>query len=161
VPSGNVLLAENSNSFHHSSPSNYHHTGTSNQEMPSAPPADAFYGTPAEYNITDPQTATRYINGRPVKAKNAHLPDAVLVFKEKRKQRTVLASCTGGVVGFFTLGPLGAVIGATGGYAAAKSVGKVRERKLLRKCTSQQQQNHAAAVVHTTSTAPIHSAEVV
>jgi hypothetical protein len=37
-------------------------------------------------------------------------------------------------VGLVTAGPLGAVVCATGAYAAAKTVGKHREHRLLEKC---------------------------
>jgi len=75
---------------------------------------------------------SRYIrkHGMRINRKNAHLPEPVLRFKQKRKQRTVAATWTGGIVGLVTLGPVGAAIGAGGAYAAAKSVGKQRERKM-------------------------------
>jgi hypothetical protein len=80
------------------------------------------------------QQQPRIVNGRVVKAKHAHLPDAVLEFRAKRQQRTVVATVTGGAVGLVTAGPLGAVVCATGAYAAAKTVGKHREHRLLEKC---------------------------
>ena len=90
----------------------------------------------------DQQQQQRYFNGKPVKAKHAHLPDSVLAFKADRKRRTVMATCTGGAVGLIALapvmGPFGAVIGATSAYAAAKSVGKHRERKLTEHAMLQQ-----------------------
>jgi hypothetical protein len=55
-------------------------------------------------------------------------------FRAKRQQRTVVATVTGGAVGLVTAGPLGAVVCATGAYAAAKTVGKHREHRLLEKC---------------------------
>jgi hypothetical protein len=156
VPSSNVLSAESGNSVH--SQSTYHHHTTTQATIS---PTTTAVGTPQPITV-------RYIKGRPilVRAKNAHLPDPVLLFKEKRKRRTVIASWTGGVIGFVAMGPFGAVIGAAGAYAAAKSVGKVRERKLLRRCTAQQQQDHG---VHTQqqqsspgaidAAAPIYTAE--
>lgn len=92
--------------------------------------------------LHDPDHSQRYFNGKPVKAKNAHLPDSVLAFKAERKRRTVMATCTGGAVGLIALGPVlgpvGAVIGATSAYAAAKTVGKHRERKITEHAILQQ-----------------------
>jgi hypothetical protein len=76
----------------------------------------------------------RTFKGRVVKAKNAHLPDEVLAFRERRQRRTKVATWTAGVVGLVTTGPLGAVVCGAGAYAAAKGVGKRRERALLSKC---------------------------
>jgi hypothetical protein len=73
----------------------------------------------------------RFFNGRPVKAKNQHLPDHVLEFKQRRKMRTAASAWTGAVVGLVSLGPVGAVVGATAAYGIAKGVGKARERKLI------------------------------
>jgi hypothetical protein len=73
----------------------------------------------------------RFFNGRPVKAKNQHLPDHVLEFKQQRKMRTAASAWTGAVVGLVSLGPVGAVVGATAAYGIAKGVGKARERKLI------------------------------
>ena len=93
--------------------------------------------------LHDPdQSQQRYFKGKPVKPKHAHLPDSVLAFKAERKRRTVMATCTGGAVGFIALGPVfgpvGAVIGATSAYAAAKTVGKHRERKITEHAILQQ-----------------------
>jgi hypothetical protein len=92
--------------------------------------------------LHDPDHAQRYFNGKPVKPKHAHLPDSVLAFKAERKRRTVMATCTGGAVGLIALGPVlgpfGAVIGATSAYAAAKTVGKHRERKITEHAILQQ-----------------------
>jgi hypothetical protein len=82
---------------------------------------------------TQPQ---RFFNGRPVKAKNQHLPDHVLEFKQRRKMRTAASAWTGAVVGLVSLGPVGAVVGATAAYGIAKGVGKVRERKLIATTTN-------------------------
>jgi hypothetical protein len=100
----------------------------------------AFYqdGTMDPYQQQQQQPQQRYFKGRPVKAKNAHLPDEVLAFKQQRKIRTVAATCTGGVVGLVALGPLGGVLGATSAYAAAKTVGKHRERKITEHAMLQQ-----------------------
>jgi hypothetical protein len=73
----------------------------------------------------------RFFKGRPVKTKNQHLPDHVLEFKQRRKMRTAASAWTGAVVGFVSLGPVGAVVGGTAAYGIAKGVGKVRERKLM------------------------------
>lgn len=77
--------------------------------------------------------AQRTYRGRPVKAKNAHLPDHILAFKERRKTGTVLSTWTAGAVGLFFFGPIGAAGGAGVAYGISKTVGKVRERKLIRR----------------------------
>jgi hypothetical protein len=100
---------------------------------------------PTEAIATPYNPHQRYFKGKRVKPKNAHLPDAVLEFKEKRKRRTVVATCTGGAVGLIFLGPFGGVLGATGAYAAAKTVGKRRERRLTEKATLQEQYRSSSA----------------
>jgi hypothetical protein len=114
-------------------PSSSQHAVTSGRSRSSAT-----FG-PTEAIATPYNPRQRYFKGRLVKPKNAHLPDAVLEFKERRKRRTVIATLTGGVVGMIFLGPLGGVLGATGAYAAAKTVGKRRERRLTRKVQLQAQ----------------------
>lgn len=138
IPPSNVYLDESS------SPPNY---DSSSQNMTMAQ-----YG---QYNTNSgpsPLAPTqRYVNGRPVKPKNAHLPDEVLRFKDNRKLRTAVSTWTGGTIGLIAFGPLGAVAGATGAYAISKSVGKHREKKLLRRCEEQQQfeqQPSATAATH-------------
>lgn len=74
----------------------------------------------------------RIYRGVPVKHKDAHLPDDILAYKERRKTGTVVATWVGGTVGLLTLGPLGAVGVAGATYGVTKSLGKVRERQLIR-----------------------------
>jgi hypothetical protein len=63
--------------------------------------------------------------------RNSHLPPQVLDFKDRRHGRTIASTLAGGALGALALGPPGAVVGALGAYATAKSVGKHRERRLL------------------------------
>ena len=56
-------------------------------------------------------------------------PKEVLKMKVQRKRMTIAAGVTGGLVGLVALGPLGAVVGATGGAVATRAIGKRRERK--------------------------------
>ncbi len=84
-----------------------------------------------------PPSRTHYVTRRgrkrPVKAHKAHLPDHVLEYKEKRQAVTAVSTWTGVGVGLVTLGPLGAVVGGLTAYGATKSIGKRRERKLLKR----------------------------
>jgi hypothetical protein len=50
--------------------------------------------------------------------------------KRRRKRRTVIASVTGGAVGFVFLGPLGLAIGAVSGAVLTKATGKAREKRV-------------------------------
>jgi hypothetical protein len=146
IPSSSVLLessyaaatvsvANDPPSTSNPYPSSSQHAVTSGRSRSSA---SATFG-PTEAFATPYNPRQRYFKGRLVKPKNAHLPDAVLEFKERRKRRTAIATLTGGVVGMIFLGPLGGVLGATGAYAAAKTVGKRRERRLARKVQLQEQ----------------------
>jgi hypothetical protein len=147
IPSSGVLLEESS----YASVATDHRAPTT--PYPSSPyaatTAPAFSSvsstgrTEAIATPYDPQQ--RYFKGKRVKPKNAHLPDVVLEFKEKRQRRTVVATCTGGAVGLVFLGPLGGVLGATGAYAAAKTVGKRRERRLTEKAQLQEQYRASSA----------------
>lgn len=85
-----------------------------------APPSRKFY-------------VTRRGRKRPVKPHKSHLPDHVLEFKENRQAVTAVSTWTGVGVGMLTLGPIGAVIGGLTAYSATKSIGKRRERKLLKR----------------------------
>lgn len=76
------------------------------------------------------EAPVRRFRGQIVKAKNAHLPDSVLAFKKSRQVRTAASTWTGGIIGLVTLGPFGAIIGASAAYGISKSVGKGRERRL-------------------------------
>jgi hypothetical protein len=58
----------------------------------------------------------------------------------------MVATVTGGAVGLVTAGPLGAVVGATGAYAAAKTVGKHREHRLLEKCQQDSTTTHRGSM---------------
>lgn len=149
IPSSGVLLE--SSYAASASVANDHRTPTSTAvPYPSSPymtsgsPSSSTAG-PAEAIATPYDPHQRYFKGKRVKPKNAHLPDAVLEFKEKRKRRTVMATCTGGAVGLVFLGPLGGVLGATGAYAAAKTVGKRRERRLTQHATLQEQYRASSA----------------
>lgn len=114
IPSSNVLLTETT-----SSPQHHYIQETTTTTAP-------LYTNPAPVALQQ-----RRFHGKPVKAKNAHLPDAVLAFKEERKGRTVASAWMGGVIGLFTFGPAGAVIGAFSAYGIAKGVGKSRERRMI------------------------------
>jgi hypothetical protein len=63
-----------------------------------------------------------------------NLPPKVQRFKEKRIMATAATAGAGIVVGGVLGGPVGMVVGGYGGYAIAKSVGKVRQKKILEKC---------------------------
>jgi hypothetical protein len=81
----------------------------------------------------DHEVPVRRFRGRIVKAKNAHLPDRVLAFKKARQARTAASAWAGGIIGFATFGPPGAVVGAFAAYGIAKAVGKYREHKLIQR----------------------------
>jgi hypothetical protein len=160
VPSSNVIVDDERNyysspPFSVSSSVDYSNTATvtaaatsnstsNNYTRPNHFPATSISSNPAVHVPSGGQY--RNINGRTiyVKQKNAHLPDEVIVFKQKRKRRTAASAWTGGVVGLFTLGPLGAIGGAIGGYALAKGVGKTREHRLTRKCAENAAATHSA-----------------
>jgi hypothetical protein len=143
IPSSNVLLERSPASssstalVQSSNPSDsyyseYYTTTTSAPERSSS-----LVSTTAVvvYNPADDESSSprpRKFRGRIVKAKNLHLPDSILAFKEARKTRTALATYTGGMIGLVVLGPAGALIGATTAYGVAKSVGKAKERRLIR-----------------------------
>lgn len=82
--------------------------------------------------VTPITPTNRTFRGKPVKPKDAQLPDDILAYKARRKAGTVASAWVGGVVGLITLGPLGAAGGAGLGYGLSKSIGKARERKLIK-----------------------------
>lgn len=79
-------------------------------------------------------------------------PKEVLKMKVQRKRMTVAAGVTGGLVGLVALGPLGAVVGATGGAVATRAIGKRRERKtrekIAERAIADQQRNAPEVLVH-------------
>jgi hypothetical protein len=157
VPSSNVIVDDERN--YYSSPpfsvsnstsySNSATAATGSSTSHNTVPADSTSSVSAVFIPTGGHY--RNINGRTifVKQKNAHLPDEVIAFKQKRKRRTAASAWIGGVVGLFTLGPLGAIGGALGGYAVAKGVGKTREHRLTRKFAE-----NATTATHSSSNTP-------
>jgi hypothetical protein len=148
IPSSNVLLerspalsssstalvpSSNPSSYY----SEYYTTTTSAPErsssLVSTTAVVAYNGTAAadgEESLS--QLRPRQFRGRIVKAKNLHLPDSILAFKQARQTRTALATYTGGAIGLVVLGPVGGLICAYAAYGVAKSVGKAKERRLIR-----------------------------
>jgi hypothetical protein len=117
IPSGNVLLENYSNeSFY--TPAAARYVVLTDQRFPV---------------VVAEVLPVRMFHGEIVKAKNYHLPDSVLAFKKHREARTALSAWTGGLIGLVLLGPVGAIIGASTAYTISKSVGKAKERALIRK----------------------------
>jgi hypothetical protein len=141
VPSSNVLIDKRNESAPTATTITTYYPGTvvtTNNGSTNAESNSFYYESQQGFPVTMTPSDERYFRGRRVKDENAHLPDRVLQFKENRKARTVASAWAGGAIGLVTLGPLGAVVGATGGYAISKSVGKARERRLTRRCEEQQ-----------------------
>lgn len=113
IPSNNILLDYLPNGTV-DSPTQYTYTRTQ----------------PSRIAATPIESPVRRFRGKIVKTKNAHLPDSVLAFKKARQSRTAGATWAGGAIGLFTLGPFGAIIGASTAYGISKSVGKAKERQL-------------------------------
>lgn len=140
IPSSNVLLERSPASsstalVYYSNPSSSYYSEY--VATTSAPERSSLVSTEAlvVYTTADGESSQprpRKFRGRIVKTKNLHLPDSILAFKQARQARTALATWTGGTIGLFALGPVGALIGASTAYGVAKSVGKAKERRLIR-----------------------------
>lgn len=96
--------------------------------------------TPATATSGQSPNHPRLFRGKPVKPKNAHLPDSILAFKHRRQAGTTAVTWVCAVTGLVLLGPLGAGIAGGAAYGVSKSIGKSRERQLVRQHEQQQLQ---------------------
>ena len=101
---------------------------------PNAAPIDVAatpYGS-TQHIPTAMSFAPRTFRGRLVKEKDAHLPDSILAYKRRRQTGTALATWACASTGLVLLGPYGAFVGGYLAYGVSKSLGKARERRLIR-----------------------------
>ncbi|KAL7580344.1 hypothetical protein ACA910_004374 [Epithemia clementina (nom. ined.)] len=98
------------------------------------------------------RAVTTTANGTAAGGPHKTYPNEVLKMKTARKRMTIAAGVTGGIVGLVALGPVGAVIGATGGAMATRSIGKRRERKkrekIANRAIAEQHQGAPDVLVH-------------